>query len=177
MTEMCLTAFSDEAVTAWVLPEPSSRREHMRVLFGTSLRAAVEAEALVAAFSGEAPVAASIWIPRGPESHASEPSEERDGVTRRWGAVHRATEARHPRTPHLYLASMATLPEWRGQGAGAAMLGYGLERAHALGLPVYLEASTPENQRLYRRHGFHEHGEPLLLPNGGPVLQPMWLDR
>lgn len=69
---------------------------------------------------------------------------------------------------------MAALPRRRGLGAGTAMLRYGLVRARALGLPVYLEASTPRNRKLYARHGFQDHGEPVHLPEDGPVLQPMW---
>jgi GNAT superfamily N-acetyltransferase len=69
---------------------------------------------------------------------------------------------------------MAALPRRRGLGAGTAMLRYGLDRARRLGLPVYLEASTPRNRKLYARHGFHDLGDPIHLPDGGPTLQPMW---
>jgi GNAT superfamily N-acetyltransferase len=74
----------------------------------------------------------------------------------------------------VYLSAMAALPRRRGLGAGTALLRHGLERAQGLGLPVYLEASTPQNRKLYARHGFQDHGEPVPLPDGGPVLQPMW---
>lgn len=54
------------------------------------------------------------------------------------------------------------------------MLRYGLDRAHRLSLPVYLEASTPQSRKLYARHDFVDQGPPLPLPDSGPVLQPMW---
>ncbi len=78
--------------------------------------------------------------------------------------------------PHVYLSAMAILPRRRGLGAGTAMLRHGLDRASGLDLPAYLEASTPRNRRLYARHGFRDRGEPIHLPEGGPVLQPMWHD-
>src|SRR3546814_2511119 len=58
-------------------------------------------------------------------------------------------------------SDLAALPRRRGLGAGSAMLRHGLDQARELGLPVYLEASTPQNQRLYSRHGFQEHGAPI----------------
>ncbi|WP_036961497.1 GNAT family N-acetyltransferase, partial [Promicromonospora kroppenstedtii] len=92
-------------------------------------------------------------------------------------AVLAATSARHPDVPHVYLSAMATLPRRRGLGAGSAMLRTGVAMARDRGLPVYLEASTRQNQQLYARHGFRVHGAALPLPDDGPVLQPMWLAR
>ncbi|QFU89039.1 Acetyltransferase (GNAT) family protein [Amycolatopsis sp. YIM 10] len=162
----CVTAFADEAVSAWVVPDPSSRRARTRELFETSLRAAVDAGQLIAAFDADdSLVAASLWL-RG-EGALPVP----DGNDR-LATVIAATAARHPREPHVYLSSMAALPECRGLGAGSALLRYGIQ--HAGELPIYLEASTPRNRKLYLRHGFEDHGPPIPLPDNGPVLQPMW---
>jgi GNAT superfamily N-acetyltransferase len=185
---VCIEAFADEAVSAWVEPEPKLRRGRTRELFATSLRAAVDAEQLLAAFlPGGDPIAASVWIDLddaaptgapptsdvpGTQMHA-QPEEDRPAA-RRLAAVLSATSARHPDVPHIYLSAMAALPRRRGLGAGTAMLHYGLDRARRLGLPVYLEASTPRNRKLYARHGFHDLGDPIHLPDDGPALQPMW---
>ncbi|GAB2476487.1 hypothetical protein GCM10027063_16870 [Promicromonospora xylanilytica] len=172
---VCVEAFADEEVSAWVEPEPELRQDHTRELFESSLRAAVDAGQLVVAFlsTGE-PVAASVWAeldgaPPDPEL----PDDDRL-ITRRLAAVLSATGPRHPDVPHVYLSAMATLPRRRRLGAGSAILRYGLHRARELDLPVYLEASAPRNRKLYARHGFHDHGAPICLPEGGPVLQPMW---
>lgn len=174
---VCVEAFADEAVSAWVEPEPGLRQERTRELFTSSLRAAVDAGQLLVAFlpGGEA-IAASIWadLPGAPPEPEL-PDDDRT-VSRRLADVLSATSARHPDVPHVYLSAMAALPRRRGLGAGAALLRHGLGRAQDLGLPVYLEASTPRNRRLYARHGFQDHGAPIALPDGGPVLQPMWHD-
>ncbi|TCB98380.1 N-acetyltransferase [Micromonospora zingiberis] len=172
---LCLEAFADEAVTAWLVPDPGARLAAMREMLGASLAAAVDAEALVVAFTreGEA-VAASIWLDRGETPEDIEVPAGDAGLPPRLAAVRSLTAARHPTVPHIYLASMGTVPKRRGLGAGTAMLRYGLDRAHRLGLPVYLEASTPLNRKLYARHGFTDHGAALRLPEGGPLLQPMW---
>lgn len=52
------------------------------------------------------------------------------------------------------------------------MLTVVLERADRDGFPAYLEASCPENQRLYERHGFVTVGE--LNVSDCPAIYPMW---
>lgn len=181
VTRLCLAAFADEAVTAWIIPDPAARQEYMRHMFSTSLKDAIAAGALILAIDpGGDPVAASIWVPRTarPETPQAEPSSiAADQQARRMATVESATAARRPNAAHLHLSSMATLPDHRGRGAGAAMITAGLERARTLDLPVYLEASTTDNRRLYERVGFGDHGGPIHLPEGGPTLQPMWLAR
>lgn len=178
MLPVCVEAFADEAVSAWVEPEPELRQDRARELSATSLRAAVDAGQLLVAFlPGGDPVAASVWTELDGTPPAAEPPapfEHDRPPTRRLAAVLAATSARHPDVPHVYLSAMAALPRRRRLGAGSAMLRHGLDHARGLGLPVYLEASTPTNRRLYARHGFHDLGEPIHLPEGGPILQPMW---
>jgi GNAT superfamily N-acetyltransferase len=172
---VCVEAFADEAVSAWVEPDPTRRHEHTRELFESSLRAAVDAGQLLVAFlPGGDPVAASVWADLDGAPPEPELPDGDRAAGRRLADVLSATSARHPDVPHVYLSAMAALPRRRGLGAGTALLRDGLERAQGLGLPVYLEASTPQNRRLYARHGFQDHGEPIPLPDGGPVLQPMW---
>lgn len=205
---LCLEAFTDEAVAAWVVPDPAERGRYLRELFSTSLGAAVTAGALTLAVDDDgAAVAVAIWLPRTAEFHrqdvpGSAPQHRSDleghlsaertdryeddaerrapatGATElaalRVAAVEAATRARQPRVPHLHLSAMATLPSHRGRGAGAALLAACLADARQLSLPVYLEASTRDNRRLYERSGFADLGEPIILPDGGPAVQPMW---
>src|SRR5699024_8975941 len=97
-----------------------------------------------------------------------------DLVARRLDTVARAMAARHPAERHLFLSSMATRPDFRGKGAGTAMLRFGIDRAEEIQLPIYLEASTPQNRRFYLRHGFTDLDEHIALPDDAPILQPMW---
>lgn len=186
VTDVCLAAFADEAVTAWIIPDPGERQGYMRHLFSTSLDTVITSGALILATEpGGDPVGASIWLPHTAASDEPHPpaaqddavaAENADLHVHRVAAVEAATQARRPDDPHVHLSSMATLPNHRGRGAGAAMLTAGLERARALDLPVYLEASTSDNRRLYKRFGFRDLGAPIDLPDDGPSVQPMWLD-
>ncbi|MFF0451363.1 GNAT family N-acetyltransferase [Streptomyces sp. NPDC004609] len=173
---LCTAAFADEAVMAWALPDPVTRLTYLRGVFGASLGAAVDTGALILAVADGVPAGASIRVPRSGIPETTEPPAGDDPVSRRLRAVQEATDTRHPDSPHLYLQSMAVRPEHRRRGAGSAMITSGLARAGERELPVYLEASTPDNRKLYERHGFRDRGEPIRLPDDGPSLQPMWLD-
>lgn len=81
-------------------------------------------------------------------------------------------EAHHPKTPHWYLASMGTRPNWQGWGLGSAVIAPVLERCDAEGVPAYTETSAPRNVGFYRRHGFEVMKE-LDVP-GGPHVWLMW---
>jgi GNAT superfamily N-acetyltransferase len=91
----------------------------------------------------------------------------------RFEAFDAALDRSHPvGFAHHYLAMLAVRPAVQGQGIGTALL-----RAHhttldATGVPAYLEASSPRNHALYRRHGYLDKGRPIMLPDG-PVLWPM----
>ena len=63
-------------------------------------------------------------------------------------------------------------PAAQGLGLGSALLRATLVGVDAAGEPAYLEATSPDNRRLYERHGFQVVRE-LPLP-GGPSLFAMW---
>ncbi|GLI67074.1 hypothetical protein VaNZ11_011271 [Volvox africanus] len=53
-----------------------------------------------------------------------------------------------------YVAFLATRPEYWGRGLGSHLLRYLTDKADAAGRWCYLEATNPDNARLYERHGF-----------------------
>jgi GNAT superfamily N-acetyltransferase len=69
------------------------------------------------------------------------------------------------------LRAMATAPELRGQGIGAAVLAAALGHvADAGGTLVWCHARTPA-QRFYERAGFAPYGEPWEEPVIGPHIR------
>ncbi|SMY12868.1 GNAT family N-acetyltransferase [Brevibacterium jeotgali] len=183
--ELSLEAFVDEAVLAWAMPDPADREAHMRKSFSASLAAAIGIGAVLLAFDRDGTaVAVSIWVPRdgagqeaGAEEEAGADEWTDDPVQRRLAIVEAATEARVPDQAHLHLSAMATRPQSRGLGAGTVLLDAGLDHARSRGLPLYLEASDDDNRRLYARRGFRDLGDGIVLPEQGPVLQPMWREH
>ncbi len=69
--------------------------------------------------------------------------------------------------PHWYLMIIGVDPELQGRGRGTALIRQGLAWADAEELPCYLETSSPDNLRLYERHGFEVVASVSL--SGGPT--------
>ena len=80
-------------------------------------------------------------------------------------------EAHRPTEPHWYLYMVAVAPAARGRGIGGRLLGHGLRRVDAEGLPAHLESTTPGSRRLYERFGFRQVAE--LAGSGLPVYWAM----
>jgi uncharacterized protein YhfF len=72
-----------------------------------------------------------------------------------------------PDEPHWLLDQLAVEPDAQGRGIGGAMIRHAIERAHAEGMPLFLETAVPANLTLYRRHGFEVFAEGDA-PGGGP---------
>lgn len=77
----------------------------------------------------------------------------------------------HPSEPHWYLPMIGVDPTRHGQGYGAALMTYALERCDRAHAPAYLESTNPRNTSLYLRHGFRALGR--VQVGGSPPLTPM----
>jgi len=76
-----------------------------------------------------------------------------------------------PPGAYYLLQFIGVEPAGQGRGIGSALLAHTLERCDREGARAYLDATSPDNKRLYERHGF-QAGEPYALA-GGPPLWPM----
>lgn len=173
---LCLEAFADEPVSTWATWHRTDRRRHLCQW----LEAAIHSKEIVVAVTPQGHfAAATFWHHLDTEQvraikansliPVSMPTDPAGRIT----TAAALTAARRPEEPHIFLSSMGTLPGHRGQGSGSAMLDWGINYTHDLALPIYLEASSPQSRALFLRKGFIDHGEPLQLPQHGPVLQPM----
>ena len=177
IVDLCTTAFADEPLTAWIHPDEATRREHLRLMFDASLQEAIGSESVIVAVAHDnSPLGASIWHQQSPLPSIEDEDEipGDDLLSQRLRMIQKATDGRRPQIPHLYLPSMAVRPQSRRLGIGGMMLAAGFERAAASAVPVYLEASSPDNRRFYARHGFSNHDAPIHIADDAPTLQPMW---
>ncbi|NUT47384.1 MAG: GNAT family N-acetyltransferase [Saccharothrix sp.] len=161
-------ACADEAVTAW-----ASAGHDFTDLFRDWLAATLRDHEVVIAERRGAIVGVSTWMTLDSAEPLRRQAEALAEQARANPALHRmaaATALPHPDEPHLYLASMAVVPAYRGLGVGSTILRHRLADTR---LPAYLEASTPRAAALYARHGFTPSGEPIPLPDQGPLLRPM----
>ncbi|WP_324188678.1 GNAT family N-acetyltransferase [Nocardia flavorosea] len=179
------TAAPDEAVTEWMMRGHPAKQFLDVYLPEIIERGLAEDEIWVAGAAGEI-WAVSVWqaVDSVERLHA-EAATVREQADRapdvvplqRSAYVTELLAREHPRRfPHRYLELIVTVPQYRGRGAGAAILGHRTRALAAAGMPAYLEASTERSSRLYARHGFVRIGEPFSLPEDGPTLIPMWFE-
>jgi ribosomal protein S18 acetylase RimI-like enzyme len=161
-------AFQDDPMSRWVFPDDERRRAVSHpAFFGALLEAGFATGHVDVA---EDHSAAVIWLPAGGDDEPVEGLEPAEAD--RLGALLGLMAAVEPAGPLWHAQFVGVRPGLQGRGIGGRLLRHGLDRADAEGVPTYLEASSPDSTRLYRRLGFRDHG-PAFHPPGGPPMQPM----
>ena len=171
------SAFASDPVFRWMYPDEERRAAVLSPVFVilTSVIGRHGSSQLL----GDAD-AAALWIPPGEELVEEAEMEafvsDVTGLslldTERVLTAFELMSAAHPSEPCWYLNFIGVGAEQQGRGYGSALLRAGIERADRDNTPSYLEATSPENRRLYERHGFDAVGS-IDLPDG-PSIIPMW---
>lgn len=172
-------AFHQDPVFRWIVPDEDIRRKRLASVFGAFTDVYVPLGETYLANGG---AGAALWAPSGVEPFTEEQSEALGqrlfevvgSDAERAAELGQLLDEHHPEEPCLYLQFVGVMPEQQGRGIGSRMLTVVLERADVSGTPAYLEATSPDNRRLYERHGFEVIGE--LTLTDGPSLWPMWRD-
>jgi ribosomal protein S18 acetylase RimI-like enzyme len=175
-------AFLDDPVMVWMVPDAARRSRALPRIFAAMTRHHFLAGGgtEIAARDGEVG-AAALWDP--PGRWRVSPVEEMRMMpsfllamgahSKRGQQVTDVMKEHHPEEPHWYLAVIGSDPAVRGGGFGHALMRSRLDRIDAEHAPAYLESSNPDNIPYYLRFGFEITGE-IRLPDGGPVMTPMW---
>jgi ribosomal protein S18 acetylase RimI-like enzyme len=177
LAETLAAAFQTDPFMSWWIQDPERRRELLPTCFEVVLDVHHPLDELYT--TGPVAAAGAVWAPPSDPPTAEQTEEVIDWYTeaaqetgpRLLSAMELMSE-HHPEEPHAYLFLLATRPHWQCRGLGSALLRKVLDRCDREGTPAYLEATSPENRRLYLRHGFVVTGE-IGLPDG-PSLWPMW---
>ncbi len=170
-------AFAHDPVTASLLP-PGDRRRRLSHLFHATLAAGAAPTGTVdLARDAEGRVlGAAAWEGPGATGSLTRYLRQLPRLLRAVGALglprlaaqaHRFAAAR-PRTPHWYLAQIGVSSRARGLGVGRRLLETHLAALDAMRQSAYLESSTPDNRRLYRRLGFVEIA-PIAIGSAAPM--------
>lgn len=166
-------AFFADPVFRWIYPDAEERRGLVPGFFEVFAKAYQAHEETYV--SGEV-TGAALWAP--PEqSPVGDEENQRLGPyagsqPERFVEIGKLFEEHHPEGSYYYLQFMGVEPASQGRGIGSALLANMLERVDREGARAYLDATSPDNKRLYERHGFRATGE--FAPKGGPTLWPMW---
>ena len=180
VADVLAAAFTDDPVLGWLLPRAERRAAALRRFFGIEAAAIALPHGHTSVARTEVgTVGAALVLPPG-QWRTPVPVLARHavGYLRVFGprighavGILDALERRHLREPHFYLPYIGVRPEFHGRGIGTALLGPVLARADRDGLPTYLEASSPDSARLYRRLGFRT--VQTVRPLGSPPLELM----
>lgn len=167
-----VVAFSADPFVRWLMPDSHRYLAHFT--------AGARAHATTAAASGRAYRtagfdAAAVWFAPGvvPDEAASEafrngiPDDRRESAFR----VFDRMGASHPPDPFWHLRLLGVDPSVQGNGLGSALLDASLRDIEDLGLPMFLESTSPASRRLYERHGFVVLGE--IQEGTSPPIWPM----
>jgi GNAT superfamily N-acetyltransferase len=173
-------AFHADPVFSWLIPNPTARSAALRRFFEIETRHVVLPYRIAAtAIGGVDTLGAALVLPPG---HWRTPLRVQARHAHTFLAVFKrrlpvalgvltALERRHPRAPHYYLPYIGVRPDAQDRGVGTALLAPLLGRCDREDVPAYLEASSPENARLYRRLGFS--CIEIVRPLGAPPIELM----
>ncbi|WP_328450474.1 GNAT family N-acetyltransferase [Amycolatopsis sp. NBC_00438] len=166
-----VAAFQDDPMSRWIFPGDDRRRTGAHPAFFRALTDLAVATGSVDLTADH--TAAVIWTPAGGDGGGDVliPGLDDDEL-HRLGVLLGLLAAREPREPHWHAQFIGVRPGRQREGLGARLVRHGLDRYDAEGASTYLEASSPDSARLYRRLGFTDHG-PAFSPPGGPPMQPM----
>jgi ribosomal protein S18 acetylase RimI-like enzyme len=166
-------SFHDLEVSAWIVPPEDDRRRVLPAFFslltehalaGGDVYATDDMSAVAVWFRSEVPTPPGI-----PERIASFAGRHAE----RLGQFDEEMAKHHPHDPHHYLSFLAVLPDRQSEGLGSRLLAEHHATLDEAGIGAYLEASNARSRELYLRHGYHDLGSPLILPDGPPMF-PMW---
>ena len=172
LSQVIAEAFHPLPPSQWLIPDPVARREIFRGYFALLAGHALAAGTVTTVPGRDA---AALWLP--PEAGDPDGYDERlAAITGPWAerfiafdeTLHRA----HPAGVE-HLAILGVQPGRQGQGTGSGLLRARHAQLDAAGTTVYLEAGSPRARQLYLRHGYADHGPPIRLPDGGPLMYPM----
>lgn len=158
--EVLTSAFECDPVCCWMWPD---RQQYLRAF--PRFAGAFGGQAIdlgtahyCSGFSGVA-----LWLPPGsaPDEESvvrvvkDTVADEREEVA---FSIFEQMAAYHPDEPHWHLPLIGVHPTSQGRGVGSELLRHALAHCDSQRVPAYLEATSPRNVALYRRHGFEPLG-------------------
>jgi GNAT superfamily N-acetyltransferase len=172
-------AFFEDPVFAWLVPDASERMRVSERGFAFWLRKIYLPHE--ECYTTDELTGAALWLPPG-QWHLGLLAQLRlapgmfAATGRRLPQILRASatiESNHPREEHYYLPFVGVEPAAQGRGLGTALMAPIIARCDQLGVPAYLESTTPRNRACYSRQGF-QVTEEFRFPKGGPPSWRMW---
>lgn len=184
-------AFGVGPLAEWLVPDdvrrPAVYRGYWRIDAEHALRPGSTAVVDVARADGGAVVGAAFWYPvaGGGTPDLTGQAYDRmlaavvgdDDLLDRWQRLDLLIDRALPKLAEdwAYLGFLAVAPTHQRRGVGTALLAARHRDLDRSGTPAFLIASSPDSARLYARHGYRRHADPVELPEATtmyPMLRP-----
>lgn len=169
------TGYYDDIFFKWTVERDEDRYKVVTDYYKAYLHAK-GCVAHVAETSSAEIIGASVWLPHDvDESIYDEIDIAAGSYASRFRAVaDNSHYSEPPMEPFYQLVGIVVNKEAQGLGVGAKLLKYQLDQLDTLGIPTYLEASTPYNGKgIYGKFGYQPVGE-LMVFSDTAVLYPLW---
>lgn len=158
----------------WVVADDSSRQEIVTGYYKAYLHA--KGSVVHIAEKASQIVGATVWLP-----HDVDPAlyDKIDEAAGRYAPHFRAVAdlshcSEPPMAPFYQLVGIVVSPKAQGLGIGGKLLKFQLDKLDKLGIPTYLEASTPYfGGGIYGKFGYQPVGE-LIVFTKDAILYPLW---
>ncbi len=177
VADLVADAFDHLQAIHVLVPDPARRRTVTRAWYRLYVAHAIGgAGQVVMTDDGSA---AAVWFdrtrpPTEPDNYPQHLAELAGDDLPRFQHLDLQMEAHHPVAAHWHLLFLAVHPDRWSQGLGSLLMAHTHSRLDAQGLPAYLEATSDQNRRLYRRHGYTDMTPPLISLSDGTVLYRLW---
>lgn len=173
--DLIARAFDHLAANHYLVADPPRRLPVMREFFRLLTDHAARGAGEVWLTDG----GVAVWFdrttePAEPENYEQRLAEATGEHLPRFQELDTLFEAHHPSEPHWHLAFLAVEPERWGHGVGSALMEHTHARLDEQGVAAYLEATNPDNQRVYHRHGYTDMEPSLIHLGDGTAFYRMW---
>ncbi|GLH99871.1 GNAT family N-acetyltransferase [Phytohabitans aurantiacus] len=177
VADLIADSFDHIDVIHFLVPDPDLRRPVTRDWYRLYVEHAIGGAGQVVMTADGA--AAAVWFdrtgaPSEPEDYDKRLAELAGEHLDHFQHLDRQMEARHPTDPHWHLLFLAVRPDRWSQGLGSALMDHTHARLDAEGVPAYLEATSEQNRKLYRRHGYTDMIPPVIEVSAVAHLYRMW---
>jgi ribosomal protein S18 acetylase RimI-like enzyme len=174
--ELITRSFDHLDLDRYVVPDDERRPGVMRDFYHLLTSAAADGAGEVLLTDG----AVAVWFDRThalaePAGHETRLAEITGPYLPRFAELDALFDKHQPAEPHWELAFLAVDASQRGRGVGSALMRHTHNRLDRQGTAAFLHATNPDNQRIYRRHGYTEMDPAVVrLPGAAGAFYPMW---
>jgi len=175
IANLIAAGYGDDIYFKWVVESDKDRHEIITNYYKAYFQAKGHVTH-VAETPSKKIIGATLWLPHDMESSVYDEIDRVAGDYKdRFRAVSDNSHmSEPPMTPFYQLVGFVVVKEAQKQGIGAALLKHQIDHLDKLGIPTYLEASTPYyGGGAYGKFGYQPVGELMVFAENA-VLYPLW---